>query len=415
MQGKPGISRARLLGMAAAVGGAVALPVGAAGQASATEKRVAGQASAADRGVADQLGPVTDGRVAGQPGPAADGRVTHGRSRLTYRGVVYEVGAGETPATAWNIRDMRTDLHAIARDLHANSIKVTGDGVGRLAATATEAAERGLNVWLEPTLGDVPEREILDHLAETGRHAERLRRQGAGVHLSVGCEFVLYVPGIVPGANVQERVENLLKGDFDPALMARRLHRFTAKAAKVGRSVFHGRLTYAAAQDEDVDWRLFDLVGIDYYSFFRRPSDHLRELAAYRRFGKPVAVMEFGCCTFEGAPERGGMGWDVVDYTKQPPEIKAGLVRSERAQAAYLTDVLAAFEAMGLYSAMAYTFVTRDAPHRPQDPRHDLDMASYSIVKTIENRPGDPDAGVHWEPKESFHALARQYGRARRG
>ncbi|MEU4170826.1 abortive phage infection protein [Streptomyces sp. NPDC026665] len=341
--------------------------------------------------------------------------MTHARSGLTYRGVVYEVGAGETPATAWNIRDMRTDLRAIACDLHANSVKVTGDGVGRLAATATEAAERGLNVWLEPTLGDVPEREILDHLAETGRHAERLRRQGAGVHLSVGCEFVLYVPGIVPGANVQERVENLLKGDFDPALMARRLRRFTARAAKVGRSVFHGRLTYAAAQDEDVDWRLFDLVGIDYYSFFRRPSDHLRELAAYRRFGKPVAVMEFGCCTFEGAPERGGMGWDVVDYTKQPPEIKAGLVRSERAQAAYLTDVLAAFEAMGLYSAMAYTFVTRDAPHSPQDPRHDLDMASYSIVKTIENRPGDPDAGVRWEPKESFHALARQYGRARRG
>ncbi|MFF2363940.1 abortive phage infection protein [Streptomyces sp. NPDC058122] len=380
MRGTPGISRARFLGMAAAVGGAVALPVGAAGQA-----------------------------------PASDGRVTHDRRGLTHRGVVYEVGAGETPATAWNVHDMRGDLGAISRDLHANSVKVTGDGVERLTATAAEAAERGLNVWLEPALGDVPEQESLDHLAETGRYAERLRRQGAGVHLSVGCEFVLYVPGIVPGANVLERVENLLNGDFDPVLMARRLHRFTAKAARVGRSVFHGRLTYSAAQDEDVDWGLFDLVGIDYYSYFRRPSDYLRDLAPFRRFGKPVAVMEFGCCTFEGAPERGGMGWDVVDYSKEPPEIKAGLVRGERAQAAYLTDVLAAFEAMGLYSAMAYTFVTRDAPHRPHDPRHDLDMASYSIVKTIEDRPGAPASGVHWEPKEAFHALARQYGRARRG
>lgn len=380
MQGTPEISRARFLGMAAAVGGAVALPVGATGRAS-----------------------------------ASDGRGTSSRRGLTYRGVVYEVGDGETPATAWNLRDMRGDLRAVARDLHADSVKVTGDGVERLAATATEAAERGLNVWLEPTLGDVPEREILDHLAETGRHAERLRRQGAGVHLSVGCEFVLYVPGIVPGANVQERVENLLKGDFDPVLMARRLRRFTAEAAKVGRSVFHGRLTYAAAQDEDVDWTLFDLVGIDYYSSFRRPSDYLRDLAPYRRFGKPVAVMEFGCCTYKGAPERGGMGWDAVDYTKEPPEIKAGLVRSERAQAAYLTDALAAFEAMGLYSAMAYTFVTRDAPHRPRDPLHDLDMASYSIVKTIENRPGHPASGVHWQPKEAFHALARQYRCARRG
>ncbi|MFF3611490.1 abortive phage infection protein [Streptomyces sp. NPDC002580] len=379
MQGTPGISRARFLGVAAAFGGAVALPLGSAGRA-----------------------------------PASDGRVTHGRRGLTHRGVVYEVGAGETPSTAWNVRRMRGDVRAIARDLHADSVKVTGDGVERLTATAAEAAERGLNVWLEPALGDVPEREILDHLAETGRYAERLRRQGAGVHLSVGCEFVLYVPGIVPGANVQERVENLLKGDFDPVVTARRLRRFTTKAAKVGRSVFHGRLTYSAAQDEDVDWGLFDLVGIDYYSYFPRLSDYLRDLAPYRRFGKPVAVMEFGCCTFQGAPERGGMGWDVVDYTKEPPEIEAGVVRSEHAQAAYLTNVLAAFEAMGLYSAMAYTFVARDAPHRLHDPRHDLDMGSYSIVKTIEDRPGDPGSGVHWEPKDAFHALARQYGRTRR-
>jgi hypothetical protein len=107
---------------------------------------------------------------------------------------------------------MRTDVRAIRRDLHANSVKITGHGLDRLTATAVEAAELGLNVWLEPTLGDVPEAEILDHLAETGRLAERLRRQGAGVHLSVGCEFVLFVPGIVPGDTVLERIANLLNG-----------------------------------------------------------------------------------------------------------------------------------------------------------------------------------------------------------
>lgn len=361
-----GITRARFMGMAAGAGGAVVLPAGRAG---------------------------------------ATGR----RPGLTYRGVVYEVTDGETPSTGWSPGRMRRDLRAVAHDLHADSVKITGDGVERLTATAAEAAELGLNVWLEPTLGDVPEREILDHLAQTGRFVERLRRGGAGVHLSVGCEFVLYVPGIVPGANARERVEHLLKGDFDPVLMARRLHRFTAKAASVGRSVFHGRLTYAAAQDEDVDWSLFDLVGVDYYGWFRDRNAYVRDLAALRRFGKPVAVMEFGCCTFEGAPEKGGMGWDVVDHGKEPPEIKAGLVRGERTQAAYLTDVLSVFESMGLYSAMAYTFVTPDAPHRPRDPRHDLDMASYGIVKTIEDR----DGGWHWEPKESFRALARQYARAR--
>ncbi|MFD3925984.1 abortive phage infection protein [Streptomyces sp. NPDC058614] len=378
-----GITRARFLGMAAGVGGAAVLP--AAGRASAT---------------------------GGGGGAGASGG--GGRRGLTYRGVVYEVGEGETPGTAWNPARMRADVRAIDRDLHANSVKVTGYGVERLTATAGEAAERGLNVWLEPTLGDVPEKEILEHLAETGRFAERLRRQGAGVHLSVGCEFWLFVPGIVPGDNVLERIENLMSGNFDPVLMARRLSRFTAKAARVGRSVFGGRLTYAAAQDDDVDWGLFDLVGIDYYSYFRSRNEYVRDLDRFRRFGKPVAITEFGCCTFEGAPEQGGMGWDVVDYTKEPPEIKGELVRSERTQAAYLMDVLSVFESMGLYSAMAFTFVAPDSPHLPQDPRHDLDMASYGIVKPIKDRPGDPASDWHWEPKESFRALARQYARAQK-
>jgi hypothetical protein len=308
---------------------------------------------------------------------------------------------------------MRADIRAIRHDLHANSVKVTGHGVDRLTTTAAEAAERGLHVWLEPTLGDVPEREILDHLAETGRFAERLRRQGVGVHLSVGCEFVLYVPGIVPGDNIVERIQNLMKGNFDPAQMVLRLRRFTARAAAVGRSVFYGRLTYAAAEDEDVDWDLFDIVGLDYYGYFSHRANYVRDLKRHVRPGKPLAIMEFGTCTFKGAPEQGGMGWNIVDYSKEPPEIKGHLVRSERTQAAYLTDVLAVFESMNLYSALAFTFVTPDAPHRPE-PRYDLDMASYALVKPIKDRPRDPASDWHWEPKEAFHALARAYGRAHR-
>ncbi|MFJ6573664.1 abortive phage infection protein [Streptomyces sp. NPDC091292] len=386
-----GISRARFLAGAGA--GAVGIAAAA-----------TGAGMAADR---DATGP-----------PAATG--THGtgtritaRHGLTHRGVGYEVGDGESPATGWNAPRMRRDLRAIRNDLHATSVSVFGDGVERLAATATEAAERGLHVWLQPRLADVPPRQILDHLAETGRHAERLRRQGAAVHLSVGCEFVLFVPGIVPGDNAVERIRNLLSGNFDPERMMRRLTDFIARSAKVGRSVFKGPMTYGAAQDDEVDWRLFDLVSVNYYAYHPRRADHVKELNAYRRWGKPVVVAEFGSCTFVGAPEQGGMGWDVVDYDKDPPEIKGGLVRSERVQAAYLTDVLDVFESMGLYAALVYDFVTPDAPHRAE-PRHDLDMASYSIVKTIPARPGEPASAWHWEPKQSFHALARCYERAAR-
>ncbi len=69
---------------------------------------------------------------------------------------------------------------------------------------------------------------------------------------------------------------------------------------------------------------------------------------------------------------------------------------------------------MNLHAAMTFEFITADAPHRPDKPLHDLDMASYAIVKPIKDRPDDPDSDWHWEPKEAFHAVARHYGRAGR-
>ncbi|WP_369169255.1 abortive phage infection protein [Streptomyces sp. R28] len=336
------------------------------------------------------------------------------RRRLKHRGVVYTVGEGETPGTAWSAARMREDVRVIRDELHADTLDVTGDGVERLTATAAEAAERGLHVWLQPTLGGIPERDILESIAECGRFAERLRRQGASVDFSVGCEFWLFVPGIVPGETVLDRVDNLLKGAVDMAKMQRRLARFTAKAAAVGRSVFHGRLSYAAAQDEEfepVDWNLFDVVGIDYYSYYRQPAAYVRELCRYLRWGKPLAITEFGTCTYVGAPEGGGMGWNIVDYTKEPYEIKGDLVRSERTQAAYMVDLLEVFESMGLYAAMAFEFVTPDAPHRPDNPRYDLDLASYAITRPIKDRPDDPASDWHWEPKEAFHAVSRRYAK----
>jgi hypothetical protein len=53
-------------------------------------------------------------------------------------------------------------------------------------------------------------------------------------------------------------------------------------------------------------------------------------------------------------------------------------------------------------------FVSPDAPHRA-DPRYDMDLASYSIVRTVWADDTDPANGWRWEPKPAFHALARQF------
>ncbi|MEL3944040.1 abortive phage infection protein [Streptomyces sp. LNU-CPARS28] len=342
----------------------------------------------------------------------ADARTTTGRG-LVHRGVMYECEDGERRHTGWNRARMRSDMRAIRQDLHANSVVAFGTGVERLTATAREAVEHGMHVWFQPRMADVPEREILDHLAETGRQAELLRRQGARVYLSVGCEFVLFVPGIVPGANAVERIENMLKGNWDPAAAQRKLKRFIGLAAKTGRRVFHGPLTYGSAHGDQVDWDLFDLVSVNYYSYFADPRGYAKELTPYRKWGKPVAITECGTCTFEGAPEAGGMGWDIVDYSKPKPEVRKGVRRSEHTQAQYLGQVLNVFEQLDLHAAMVYQFVTSDAPHR-RARRHDLDIASYSLTKAIWKTEDHPTARWHWEPKESFHAVARHFAHAER-
>ncbi|HWM11248.1 MAG TPA: abortive phage infection protein, partial [Solirubrobacteraceae bacterium] len=292
--------------------------------------------------------------------------------------------------------------------LHANAVSVFGTGVRRLAQTAEEAAARGLHVWLQPRLGDVPRKDILDHLGEAGRQAEQMRQQGASIDLSVGAEFVLFVPGIVPGADALERVDNLLSGRFDAERMQRRLDAFIADAARVGRSAFGGRLSYAAAEDDVVDWRLFDVVGIDYYSSFPRRSQHVRALRRHTRWGKPVAIAEFGTCAYKGAARRGGMAWDAFDDRGR---LKDGLVRSERAQARHIVEVLRVFEALGLDTATVYQFVTPDSPHRSA-PRHDIDAGSYAIVKPIWAKRHRPTPCWHWEPKAAFRALAREFNQA---
>ena len=54
------------------------------------------------------------------------------------------------------------------------------------------------------------------------------------------------------------------------------------------------------------------------------------------------------------------------------------------------------------------TFARYDLPHR-DDPHRDLDMASYGVVKVLEDRLGATCPDLAWEPKAAFAALADHY------
>ncbi|GAA0578854.1 abortive phage infection protein [Kribbella sandramycini] len=336
------------------------------------------------------------------------------RPRLSLKGVAYDVGTGFLGADGrpwWRDDVMRGEIRAIRHRLHANWVSIYGSDVRRLTETATAALDEGLTVSIQPRSFDEPQEAQLAKLRAVAIEAERLRRcHDREVILAVGCEFMLFTPDIIPGANFFERIEYLQAGEFDMPELQRKFRVFTARMVKVARTHFNGRITYGAAHDlENVDWSLFDIVGLDYYGYHEDPAGHTQELARFRRWGKPILILEFGSCTFTGAPELGGMGWDIVDFSGEVPVIPPQYVRDEQTQADHLVNMLRVFTAEGFLGASMYTFIAPDAPHRPDDRPHDEDMASYSLVKVLRKDSADPASPYRWEPKKSFHAVSDFY------
>jgi hypothetical protein len=69
------------------------------------------------------------------------------------------------------------------------------------------------------------------------------------------------------------------------------------------------------------------------------------------------------------------------------------------------------FAAEGVDLAFWFTFAGYGLEHGT-DPRRDLDLASYGLVKMLPSGPGTGYQGLGWEPKLAFGALAQADWRA---
>jgi hypothetical protein len=343
---------------------------------------------------------------------------------MRLKGVNYDVGRifqGHLMRPAFDTRIVFRELEIITTDLHANAVKIQGNDINRLITAAEHALKIGLNVWLAPELFEKSADETLDYAIRSAAALEPLWRRWPQIVLSIGTELTGFMQGILPGANVVERFANpeyparLRSGEPGKILNA-----YLAKATAAVRRVYHGPITYASlAPMEQVDWTIFDVVGIDLYrdAYNRRIYGDLAH--GYLRYDKPVAVTEFGCCTYRGAEDKGGSGFDIVDFSQMPPKLKGNYVYDQDVQARELSDQLRVLDAAGVDGAFVFEFVqsgivingSEFAKMLQKSLTFDPDISSYALVKSLLVGNGTTYPDMPWEPKASFRTVADYYAR----
>ena len=344
---------------------------------------------------------------------------------MRYWGVHYDTGVHFSPDALSRISFdadlVRYELTAIRHDLRANAVRIVGEDLERLRLAANIAAELGLSVFLSPWQINASNQQLLPYLADAAALAEELRNRGVDVHFVVGCELSLFTPGIIPGAGVYDRVAWLVSlrsgGTPNPTLeqVSAGVNEMLRQQVATVRAIFQGPLTYAAGRWENVDWTLFEMVGLDYYKQEQTDAEYVQGLRDAARRGKPVAVLEVGCCTYEGADAKGGMGWTILNEWEEGGAQWVGgspPIRSEATQARYLAELFEVYLREGVDAAFAFTFTAPYHAHDPENPQRDFDMACFGITKLYAADTPRGQAMPPWAPKEAYYALSAFFGRS---
>ena len=100
----------------------------------------------------------------------------------------------------------------------------------------------------------------------------------------------------------------------------------------------------------------------------------------------------------------------IIDWDRDRPELKGNFVRDESVQADYLRELLDIFSGEQVYGAFVFTFV-QTSYVSDENPKYDLDMAGYGVVKMLPEGRGPLYRNMPWVPKKAFSLLAGYYSR----
>lgn len=98
----------------------------------------------------------------------------------------------------------------------------------------------------------------------------------------------------------------------------------------------------------------------------------------------------------------------IVDWEKEKPELKGNFTRDESVQSEYLKDLLDIFTEVNISGSFVFTFAQPSYVYN-ENPKYDLDMACYGIVKMLETKSIASYEGMSWVPKKAFYMVSDYY------
>ncbi len=339
------------------------------------------------------------------------------------RGVVYDVGlyfnGSDLSVKNFRPEQVEYDMGVISHILNCNAVRIEGEDIERLVDAARFAQEAGLKIYFNPWKMASDVDVTTEYMSQAAQAAEKLRQEGMDITFVAGCEYSLFNKGVFPGETFDDRFKWLISlgsKPVDEALAEMKecnvkLNRVLEKLATAIRGNFKGDVTYSSGTWEMVDWSRFDIIGFDHYRHGESDEEYL-SLIKSQPDGKPVMVLETGCCAYRGAAQRGGEGFAVLQGIDDNGNgIYEGGVKPERSEIEQSDYIERQVNLLAQAADGVFIYVFSYPIYPYSDEGVDLDMTSYALVKSFKET--DPKSSMipAWAPKDAFFRLGEVYTR----
>mgnify|MGYP001572747758 CR=1 FL=1 len=300
---------------------------------------------------------------------------------MKFKGINYNAGidynqCGE--GSEINPKEFLSDLKWIKK-MNCNSIRLYGSHNQKLLKYTKLALQNGFIVWTSPRYIGTNKHETLSLLLDFSKQLEKTRRND-NLFLIIGNEFTIDMQGLVAGNTQMQRAMNYKNAKSNA------LNIILSKFVPEIRKVFGGKITYASLITENIDYSLFDYIGLNYYWYFGNMLNYASRLKNLsKKYEKKIIITEFGTCCYKFASFLDGAAYYPIQQLKlhEKPILKWMIIRDEKEQIKYLKRCFKNFEEVNVEGAFIFDYAEKWKTFIPH--KRCMDLASFGIMKNHEN------------------------------